>query len=172
MTVSDYEQACTTDNGKTGWCVSGACQPDTTCNCGPNQYCVDKNMNGGNSKHPTPSGQCKDLDFRDVDIDGTTYYISNQIMSWWDATSACAVLGKRMISYKLVVQDCGVPHDASCKRTALGQALYEQGWGNSGNPWIWSSNLDGSYAYDVGLNVIVVSFDERHNIRRDYAVCR
>ena len=151
--VSNYETKCTVD-GQSGWCVSGACEPDTACNCGTGQYCADTN---DSCTEPSPSGQCNNLDFRTVDIDGTTYYISNNTMSWWDAQSVCQALGKRMISHTEITQPCKYPDDPECnnsntKLSSLGKALDEKGWGNRGYPYIWSGILSSSCsAFDITL---------------------
>ena len=109
--VANYEQKCTTNDNKTGWCVSGSCQPDTTCNCGPNKYCADTNED---SCIPHPSGTCKDLDFSMVEIDGTTYYISSDTMTRWDAISFCNAIGKNMLStYDLVGDWDGVSYGSA-----------------------------------------------------------
>ena len=139
VTVGDYEQKCTTDDNKTGWCVSGACEPET-CNCGPNQYCVDKNSS---CTQPNPSGTCKDLDFRTVEIDGTTYYISTADMSWWDAASFCKALGKNMINHEPFTEKCSSPDDVGCSSTGeklspLGEKLEKQA---SYLYWVWSNAL-------------------------------
>ena len=153
-TVADYEMTCTTD-GKNGWCVRGSCALDTTCNCGDGQYCTHSN---NIPLYPNPSDTCKDLNFREVDIDGTTYYISNDKMNWWDAMSACEALGKKMIAHSSITQTCNQADDIECSSTAtklndLGVALYEKGWGSSGVSYIWSSILyDSLEAYDVELS--------------------
>ena len=178
VTVGDYEAKCTTDDNKTGWCVSGACEPDTTCNCDEGYYCADKNWEGGSCEHPTPSGNCVEAEpqFRTVDIDGTTYYISNNTMSWWDAVSACKALGNKQL---LTVEDIVVRNDDDTTgylssehvKTAIGEELYEKGWNSSGDPGIWSSILyDSCYAYYVYLDDGGVDYSVRTNYR--YAVCR
>ena len=180
VTVADYEIKCTTDDNKTGWCVSGTCEPDTTCNCDEGYYCADKNYSGGSCEHPTPSGNCVEADsqFRTVDIAGTTYYISNNTMSWWDAVSACKELGnKKLLSvYDFVVRnDDDTTHSLSSDhvKTAIGEALYEKGWNSSGYPEIWSSILWGSCsAYVVSLNDGAGYRNSRNDGNYAYAVCR
>ena len=124
--VADYEMACTT-GGQTGWCVSGSCQPDTTCNCGKGYYCADKNTS---CEQPTPGSRCQDAEtqFKTVDIDGTTYYISKSGISWWNAISACEALGKDMVNHKIFIQTCNSEEDLGCSSTytklnSLGEAL-------------------------------------------------
>ena len=137
VTADDYEMKCTTNDNKTGWCVSGTCEPDTTCNCGPNQYCADKNTS---DEYPTPSGTCKDVDtqFRTVDIDDTTYYISKDTMSWWDAVSACNVIGS-MVSANDFVNGFDSTNGGSqyLTQSSLGTELYNKGWSGSGNHLFW-----------------------------------
>ena len=174
--IDDYEQKCTV-NGQTGWCVSGACEPDTTCNCGKGYYCTDKNWDGGSCEHPPPSGNCVEAEpqFRTVDIAGTTYYISNDKMTWWDAVSACKALGNKQL---LTVEDIVVRNDDDTTgyfsyehvKTSVGEALYSE----MGGEHIWSSTLwDSCSAYWVSLEAGHVRFDWRNYGTSDsYAVCR
>ena len=179
ITVSDYEQKCTTDDNKTGWCVSGTCEPDTTCNCDEGYYCADKYWDGGSCEHPTPSGNCVKAEYqfrKVVDIAGTTYYISNDHMSWWDAVTACEALGnKSLLSPSELVDgfEVGVS-SADLKNTTLGDALYEKGWNSFGYAYIWTSVLYNSCnAYLVNLLHGSVSNCSRNDRNYNgYAVCR
>ena len=171
MTVADYEQKCTTDDNKTGWCVSGTCEPDTTCNCNAGYYCTDTN---DSYEHPTPSGNCVEAEpqFRTVDIGGTTYYISKDYMSWWDAVSACKALGnKSLLSLSELVDgfETGMG-SADLTNTTLGDDLYEKGWNSSGNPYIWSS-YSSYHAYYMSLSSGFVGGSNRYDSNY-YAVCR
>ena len=176
VTADDYEMACTT-NGQTGWCVSGSCKPDTTCNCDEGYYCADKNEYGGSCEHPTPSGNCVEAEpqFRTVDIAGTTYYISKDHMSWWDAVSACKALGnKKLLSVYDLVGDwdgTGPNSSGELTNTALTEALYSE----MGGVHIWSSNLyDSCVMYLVYLNLTNghISTSSRLPDNYAYAVCR
>ena len=165
---------CTTDNHENGWCISGKCQPNTiTCNCGPNQYCADKNT----SCVPSPSGTCKDLDFKTVNISGTTYYISKNKMSWWDAQSACDALGnKQLLSIYELVNNFDDNIGYGCQdltNTALGNALYEKGWSSSGSPYILSNTVYSSCSVlYVDLKSGFVSGNTFYDNDFFYAVCR
>ena len=171
VTVGDYEAKCTTDDNKTGWCVSGTCEPDTTCNCNAGYYCTDTN---DSYEHPTPSGNCVEAEpqFRTVDIGGTTYYISKDYMSWWDAVSACKALGnKSLLSLSELVDgfETGMG-SADLTNTTLGDDLYEKGWNSSGNPYIWSS-YSSYHAYYMSLSSGFVGGSNRYDSNY-YAVCR
>ena len=174
VTVSDYEAKCTVD-GQSGWCVSGTCEPDTTCNCDEGYYCADKNTSGGSHEHPTPSGNCVEAEpqFRTVDIASTTYYISNDPMSWWDAVSACKALGKSLINHNDITQTCNQADDTGCsssgtKLNTLGEMLYSE----MGSKYIWSSIVFfPSHAYDVALSDGLVGVNYRGGSSY-YAVCR
>lgn len=155
--IPDYDITCTTGD-KTGWCISGTCTVENTCNCGPGQYCADKNTAGGSSTHPTPSGTCVDAksQFSTLEIEGTTYYISNEKMSWWDAASACATLGNKnfVTSDDLIRFDTGEDPDDDYwdyVYTPLHYALYDR-WGNSDYPAIWSSAATFGGAYYLNLD--------------------
>ena len=176
VTADNYEMKCTTNDNKTGWCVSGTCEPDTTCNCDEGYYCTDKNNSCYN---PTPSGNCVEAktQFRTVDIAGTTYYISNDKMTWWDAVSACKALGNKQL---LTVEDIVVRNDDDTiaylshehVKTSVGEALYSA----MGNKPIWSSILYNSCAaYYVYLNFGDVYYSGERNYSDYpslYAVCR
>ena len=177
VTAHDYEMKCTTNDNKTGWCVSGTCEPDTTCNCGPNQYCADKNTS---SNHPTPD-KCKDLNFRTEKIDGTTYYISNDEMSWWDAVSACKALGnKQLLSVYDFIDSADDTGQSSYVdiQTAFGKELFEKAWNSSINAYIWlkepTDKTHATYMFYVA-NDGYVWFNfmyTRENNNSFYAVCR
>jgi hypothetical protein len=95
-----------------------------------------------------------------VDIAGTTYYISKEDMSWWDAVSACEALGNKKL---LAVEDIVVRNDSDTTgslsnsdngniKTAVGVSLYEKGWGSSGTVYIWTTTMESScYPYYVSM---------------------
>ncbi len=179
-TADDYEMKCTTNDNKTGWCISGTCEPDTTCNCGKGYYCADTK---DSCEHPTPSGNCVEAEpqFRTVDIDNTTYYISNDPMTWWDAVSACKALGnKKLLSVYDLVEDFDSTSEESCcdtPYTALNKALYEKGWGNNALIAIWTSTIHESCsAYSVNMDEGRINFSANRNSsyshHHTYAVCK
>jgi hypothetical protein len=100
-------------------------------------------------------------------------------MYWWDAVSACTELGNKKL---LSVEDMVIPNDddtpaylsSEHTKTALGEALYDQGWNRSGEPHIWSSVLyDACRAYNVSLPNGSVYYNARNsNHFTFYAVCR
>ncbi len=178
--VSDYGAKCTVD-GQSGWCVGETCQAET-CNCGKGYYCADKNDAGGSCYNPTPSDNCVEAEpqFRTVKIADTTYYISNDPMSWWDAVSACKALGNKQL---LTVEDIVVRNDGDTTgysssehvKTSVGEALYSE----MGSKLIWSSILsDSCYAYYVRLSGGYVysghgrNYDYTYGDNSYYAVCR
>ena len=159
--------------------------------CNSNQYLADTNASCYNAN---PSNVCKDLDFRTENINGTTYYISNNTMSWWDAVSACEALGNKQL---LNVEDMIIRFDDDVigsssnpdddtisyashpghERTELGKALYNsKGWNNTDLASVWSNVLvphDSCYAYPVELATGTVSgYGGVRNENRQYAICR
>ena len=174
--VSDYEQKCTVD-GQSGWCVGETCQAET-CNCGKGYYCADKNQNGGSCEQPTPSDNCVEAEpkFRTVKIADTTYYISKDYMSWWDAVSACKALGnKSLLSHHEIAIPCNQADDTGCSSTdtklnTLGEMLYSE----MGGDVIWSSILFSSCdAYYVSLYGGNVNTLDRNDYYANlYAVCK
>ena len=174
VTADDYEMKCITD-GQLGWCIDGICEPiTTTCNCDPNQYCSDTNEDNCS---PHPSGTCVEAKskFKEKVINGITYYISNETMSWWDAISACEALGnKKLLTVYDLVSDwdnTGPVSTTHYSKSPLGNALYNLIWNNSGNPGVWTSSLDGAcYAYNVYLGDVWIMNDWiDHKGNRTYA---
>ena len=114
-----------------------------SCNCGENQYCADKNTS---TTQANPGRECASLNFREEVIDGTTYYISNEPMSWWDAVSACEALGnKQLLSRYDLTQSCNYD-DTGCSSTStklsdFGMALYEKV--NGVLVWVKERNSEG-----------------------------
>ncbi len=168
VTVADYEQKCTTDDNKSGWCVGETCQAET-CNCDTGYYCADTN---GSCEHPTSSGTCVEAKskFKEEVIDGTTYYISRNTMTWWDGMSACKAMGKKMINHNEITQSCSAS-DVDCssvntKLNAIGKFLYEVVWSNSQGVFIWSNVVyDSCNAYYVSLSRGMV---EEGGVRTNY----
>ncbi len=141
VTVGDYEAKCTTDDNKTGWCVGETCQAEN-CNCDENQYCADTNTYGACSPNPTTT--CKDANFDTVDIASTTYYISKDHMSWWDAVSACKALGnKQLLSVYDFVSDWDGTSFGSAftysTPTSLANKLNTELNGEQNNVWLWTN---------------------------------
>ncbi|MBQ9738438.1 MAG: hypothetical protein IJV75_02880 [Alphaproteobacteria bacterium] len=160
VTVSDYEQKCTTDDNKTGWCVGETCQAET-CNCGEKQYCADTN---DSAEWPTPSGLCVNVDFEELTVNGKTYYLSKDKMSWWDAQSACQTLPYNgMIS----THDLVIGWDGSTfatdfdinSLTSLGQALHNKWAGR----WVWTREISNSMGLNVYLDTVSGIYLDRRN---------
>ena len=184
VTVGDYEAKCTTDDNKTGWCVSGTCESDTTCNCDEGYYCADKNHYGGSCRHTTPSGTCVEArpQFKEVDIEGTTYYISKKTMSWWDAVSACEALGnKKLLSVYDFIGDwdgTGPNSSGDLTQTALSEALYYNGLNDvDGAVWTSTPYNDACNVYYVYPGYSGVYYNQRidgdgYYSYEYYAVCR
>lgn len=180
VTVSDYEEQCTTDDDKIGWCVGGSCQSEATCDCPPNYYCGDEN---NNCSQPSFSGQCNSLDFETEEIDGKTYYVSKETMSWWDGVSACKALGPGI--GMVTMSELGYNDDGSewvsgsqegyISQTDLAIQLHEK----MGIDYVWvAETYDACNAYDIYLQqapfmgiITVYEVWERHK-EENYVICR
>ena len=157
--VSDYEAKCTVD-GQSGWCVGETCQAET-CNCGEKQYCADTN---GSAEWPTPSGLCVNVDFEELTVNGKTYYLSKDKMSWWDAQSACQTLPYNgMISTHDLVKGWDGSTFASDfdinSLTSLGQALHNKWAGR----WVWTREISNSKGLNVYLDTVSGIYSDRKN---------
>ena len=152
VTVRDYETRCAVSDTQYGWCVSGACEPDSdVCNCTQKQYCADTNED---SYTPHPSG-CKDLNFKKATIDGITYYLSNETMSWWDAISACKALGNKNLvsSEELAVGQPDAQTNNTIlyeQRTDLAYAIQEQ-LTDGKSFYVWISDNPDTYPDFYGI---------------------
>ena len=100
--------SCTVDN-KDGQCFLGECFPkgcdDNTPCKGRNEYCASPLSSSVARFQEGEQGTCVEADFQKYPIDGTDYYVSTTTMSWWDAESACQVIGKKMVSAKYLVTE-------------------------------------------------------------------
>ena len=168
-------------------------ETDIACNCGSGYYCADTNES---CYEANPNGECVEANsqFKEEKINGTTYYISKNPMSWWDAVSACKALGNKKL---LSVEDMIIRFDDDVigsysnpgedtisyashpghELTELGKALYNKGWNNTGSADVWSNILleyNSCYAYPVELNSGIVSGygGNRNENNRMYAICR
>ena len=147
VTVGDYKMTCTT-GGQSGWCVSGSCEPNTTCNCGPNQYCEVKRIYG--ACEPTFTGQCIDIKYETEEIDGVIYYVTQHGPSWWEAVLICKALGnKRLLSISDLINDFDKTNTSSqfTSKTALGEKLRNQ----LGLNYIMTNDTRDCEAYHVDL---------------------
>ena len=96
---------CTIKEGNIpGQCNMGICVPKgciTNADCTePGTYCASTNSSTEVRFQSGETGSCVSLDFVRKEFGGETYYISNTLMSWWDAEYACDAIGSnvKMIS--------------------------------------------------------------------------
>ena len=141
-------------NGYNGYCSLGKCLPACN-NCGNYQFCGDLNTSCTKS-HPMV---CKDLDFSEHTIAGTTYYISNNPMSWWDNEAACTALSKKtgktlsMISiHELVMGSGGSKWPGDTGYYTATEVLKEL-YNSIDDKYLWTEDLSNSCgAFFVGTN--------------------
>jgi hypothetical protein len=117
--------------------------------------------------------------FKEEVIDGTTYYISRNTMTWWDGMSACKAMGKKMINHNEITQSCSAS-DTDCssvntKLNAIGKFLYEVVWSNGQYVYVWSNVVyDSCNAYDVHLSrgMVEESGYRTNYYQGFYAICK
>ncbi len=153
ITVANYEMKCTTNDNKTGWCVSGTCEPET-CNCKEGQYCSD---NCSSFEVPVPSNLCITPIFGEINIDGTIYYIPQSAIYWWDAMSACKAIGRNLLTIEEIM--------------AVRETLCETFHGNT-DIQFWSSNWkDSITSYIVQPCTGHIGYAP-HCMNSNFAICK
>lgn len=150
-----------------GKCIAKGCMSNNDCT-GKNEYCAGPSKGCREAPQMT-KGVCVKADFTKLDVEGKTYYVSYNHMTWWDADAACRALGRDGL---VAPSDIG---NGWGEFTALGRALRN----NLGTKYnVWTSKLqDSCYAYIVRLNNGVVVTGWRDNDyyvygSDDFAVCR
>lgn len=94
---------CNLADGSVGVCTNGECLPkaETTCqshtDCGEGEYCAIKNTT---DCEPISYG-CAPIEFvrRTITLSNgkqETWYLSNQLLDWWNAKAACEAIGKKL----------------------------------------------------------------------------
>ena len=149
ITITDYTSVCS-KNGKEGLCVEGYC--DTTLcksndDCGSNQYCGSTNSSVEN-KYPKEFGICKDFAFTSFTSNGTTYYVSRDELSFYDAQGICQQY-KSSLNFApaedFFLDDIGGGYAGNYALTEAGKNLFPDG-GNSETYWFpTGSYLQGGY---------------------------
>ena len=97
-------ETCTLSDGTTGKCGAGECLPTgctyDTNKCEDKTYCASPNTSCTEAFQTGESGTCVAFNarFSPLTIDGTTYYVSNGPLSWWDADAGCKSIGKKLLS--------------------------------------------------------------------------
>ena len=137
-------------NEKTGKCVR--CLTNGDCDSG--QYCADANTSYTEANPYT----CKNLNFSEYTIDGTTYYVSNDSMTWWDADAACKAMKKNLLNVdEFFVDWNGEPVWQT--RSPLAEKLYEYIKSTAQDVWTqtqydtycaWSVNIRVGGPYNAG----------------------
>ncbi|MBQ9738250.1 MAG: hypothetical protein IJV75_01900 [Alphaproteobacteria bacterium] len=185
--------ACTLSDGTTGKCGAGECLPtgctyDTNKKCDDKEYCASPNNSCTEAFQSGESGSCVSFNARFSPLtmdDGTTYYVSNGPLSWWDADAACKSVDKSLLSVSdLVTESDGSAWEGDYdthSKTVFASELYSKGWNSNGYPYIWTNNLtDGvnsCFAYFVYLSDGYVDYNDRnygnyYGGSYYYAVCR
>ncbi|MBQ9738665.1 MAG: hypothetical protein IJV75_04045 [Alphaproteobacteria bacterium] len=159
---NNHNKACTlTDGNIAGKCAGGQCLPTgctyDTNKCSDKEYCASPNNSCTEVFQSGETGMCVPINTTFSKISGTEYYISNGLLSWWDADAACKSIKKELLS----VSDLVTEKDGSAWKgdngvhttTALANELYSKGWNSTGYPFIWTKNWlnDSCYAYGVYL---------------------
>ena len=78
-------------------CYWGDCLPQNGCNdkasCTKRgEYCASLKANETEPFPDNSTGVCVKADYRKININNKTYYVSNTTMNWWDANAFCQTL--------------------------------------------------------------------------------
>ena len=158
-----------------GTCVAKGCTYDEN-KCTGKTYCASPNNSCIEAFPSGKTGTCVEADFAKLDAGGKTYYVSHNVMSWWDADAACKALGRDGL---VEVDDLinggwngGYDYN-SHEFTDLGKALQS----HYGTDWyIWTNNsadgVNSCSAYGVYLGNGHVNNANRDYNSHYYAVCK
>ena len=176
----EHGEDCTLSDGTGGMCYYGTCVAkgctyDKNKCTGKAEYCASPNANCEEAFPNGKTGTCVKADFSKLDVDGKTYYVSYNNMSWWDADAACKALGRDgLVGVSDLINDWnGGVDENSHEFTALGAALHSH---LDSGYWVWTSDdYDSCSAFIVRpYNGYVVSsyrYSYRHG-SLSYAVCK
>ena len=158
-----------------GTCVPKGCTTNDDCK-EPGTYCASTNSSHLERFKSGETGSCVPLDFIRKEFGGKTYYISNIVISWWDAEYACDAIGKTVgknikmpeVTDLVEASTWNGEWDTDITLTAFGQELKVQ----MGDRNIWAQNLrkDDSTAFYVGTDHVSSGDDRGYN--HALAVCR
>ena len=116
--------------------------------CDEGYFCTDL----GTTCAKAAPHMCQKLDFKEFEIDDTTYYISYNYKNWWEASDACAALGAELIPVKELMSNW-TGGTGSYTKTDLLKKLYTEVATHT-YVWMWTSDeyTDSCNAYAIGMN--------------------
>ena len=158
-----------------GTCVAKGCTYDENKCTGFGVYCASPNDSCTEAFPNGKTGTCMKADFAKLDVDGKTYYVSHNHMSWWDADAACKALGRNgLVKVDDLINGWNGATDYDDHNfTALGQALQSH-YGTTPDA-IWTENLTdgvnscGAYSMYLSSGGVM---DYDRGSTYNYAVCR
>ncbi|MBR4927424.1 MAG: hypothetical protein IKY98_03760, partial [Alphaproteobacteria bacterium] len=170
-------KSCTLNDGTPGLCNEGQCIPKgctSNADCTePGTYCASTNSSTEMRFQAGETGSCVPVNFIRKETNKETYYISNDLISWWDAEYACAAIGQniKLLNIDELISDWDGELGYYSK-TQLAEELYNI----IGGYTIWTQNLAGNSAFVVDLMDGSVYRDSlnysQRNIGSPIAVCR
>ena len=179
-TQQNFGKTCTLSDGSNGMCYWGECIKTgctyNTNKCEKGHYCSSPADYGDCQPFPDgKTGSCIKTDFRLLKIDGKSYYVSNTVMSWWDAEAACKTIGndKKLIGVsELITLNNGTQWNnqtGTYLKTPLAEKLFEFTKYNFLHFWTEnvSDNCSAYYVSDSGY----VNTSKKENTNY-FAVCR
>ena len=102
-------QDCTINTPNDGMCHWGECLPKGCNNknpcAGQGEYCASAGESNTEAFPNNTTGVCVKADFKPLPVDGVEYWVSNTTINYWDATAACKILGKQLLSVRDFVTD-------------------------------------------------------------------
>ena len=169
------------DEDVPGQCHAGRCIPKgdgctTNADCKESgTFCASTNASDTERFPSGETGVCVKIDFVKKEFDGKPYYISNSLMSWWDAEYACEAIGGNvsMVSITDLVEESSwdrSDYDQDIVLTPFGQAL-ETVLG--GSYPVWGKEIsDSGLVFDLIFYGYPVVRRNNHIYATNLALCR
>ena len=175
-------ESCSLSDGITGQCSRGICTPkgcsDQNPCTGKNEYCASPNTytsSNCNAFYENEEGTCTKADFKPFTIDGKEYWISNTVLSWWDADAACKAMGfKGLISIDKLVTGWNNGKTGTFSATPLASSLFTQVSIPYSSTWT-SDYPDSCKAYHVSISnnkAYISTYPRTFNDADKYAICQ
>lgn len=166
--------ACTTENGLSGFCTKDGCIPLDGCTsneeCENNEYCATTNYLNAEIRFPDNSrGICQKINFMRYIINNEVYYISKISLNWWNAEWACKKIGKEHLevfdyykNYNTNQEEEKIPSDLSI---ALSNVI--------GKTYVWTkTELNSQHHHTPLIGTSTWEIDRNLNSHERVAVCK
>ncbi len=164
-----------------GWLIDTS--PSTPCSsvtCESHAFCQSLNCQKSCQNGTIDEGkscmenayQCTKVSYSTKNINGQTYFLSNEKMNWWNAVRFCEALPDRKKLADLTTLNCNATLGSEgCSTSEIRKAFAANGW----TEWIWTATPYGiksnhsCWVHLISLSDGTVSYAYRNNSY--YALC-